>query len=481
MVTKCTFHRSKPAHFHCHDCDINFCENCISRREYNGYAGKEVNYFCPGCGEPVKRLGLGNVIDPFWNRIGSIFLYPVQPTPLTQTCILSLIGALTPNFLGVFSLAVHAFVWAAMLKYAYATLIITGQGSLRAPIYSSELVSENLSQAFKMIFLFLIIGAATFTIYGLGGSAGLIGAGIFLLFVALSFPAMIMILVTNDSLLGSFNPQTIYLIISRIGWGYFLMYFFMILLYLAPATIIALLPMDLLPGALSSFIELFLNQMYLIIIYHLMGYVLLQYHEEIGYEVDYEYFMKNRGHSVKRKQMSEVEELERGVAVLVKAGKYNKAADLLLPHIKSGNPKTELAEKYLQLLDMAGEKKQAQTYLPYLFDLFVSREEKQKAISLFNKIKTATAAPPTGENIYTLASWHVERRDYKKAIEAYIYFVNRVKKHNLKPEVYFELARLLHEKAGKTNKAKELLLAIIKSHPDTGWSSNAREYLEGLA
>ncbi len=160
MPINCTFHRSNSAHFQCHECGSAFCENCVSVRETRGLSGNNTEYFCPGCNIPAEMLSLGNIIEPFWHRLSSIFFFPFQPTPLILTAILATFGALFPT-----SLLVNLFVWVVMMKYAYAVLIQTGQGSLKAPKVTFELINQDVLQVFKQFLLFAIMAFLAVTIF----------------------------------------------------------------------------------------------------------------------------------------------------------------------------------------------------------------------------------------------------------------------------------------------------------------------------
>jgi len=64
------------------------------------------------------------------------------------------------------------------------------------------------------------------------------------------------------------------------------MAFFLLLLQFAPFTARNYI-IEFLPQAVHLPLLLFTGAFYVIITYHLMGYVILQYHERIGYDVDW--------------------------------------------------------------------------------------------------------------------------------------------------------------------------------------------------
>lgn len=469
MPINCTFHRSEVAHFECYECGSAFCENCISVRETEGYSGKQIDYFCPGCNIPADMLSLGNIIDPFSNRLASFFLYPFQLTPLILTLILAGLGALFPS-----STLMSLFVWVVMMKYAYETLIRTGQGGLKAPEVTWELINQDVQLVFKQYIIFAILGFCAIYVFRHTGTIGLYAYG---MVVILAIPAMIMLLVSTGSVLQAINPLYFIGIITKIGSQYFLMYLFLFFLLAGPTALFAYLPMDILPLRVYIFLTLFLKQFYALISYHLMGYVLLQYHKEIGYQVDYEFFMQQRGGKRKRKKQTPEDEMKNSLAVLIKMGKYEEAIQRLRPYILEDNPDLELSEKFFQLLKMAGGKEKIANYSVRHLGLLVEKKKKQKALSVFADIRKSGAVPPAPDTVFVIATWYQGQNNFKLAIDTYVYFLKQFKNHTRQPEVYFELAKLLHEQANNSTKAKQILKAVIKSYPQHDLAPQAREYL----
>jgi tetratricopeptide (TPR) repeat protein len=472
MSITCTLHRSEPAHFQCDECGSSLCDECISLRETSGFSGKNRDYFCPACELPARMIGLGNVLEPFWNRLGAIFLYPLQPAPLLLTLVLSIIGALFAGW-GI----VQLLVWIVMVKYAYASLIHTAQGSLRAPPVTWELINQNVLQVFKQFVVFAIIAACV----GFVAPFSPIAAVVLIFVVAACLPAIIMILVASNSILQAVNPALFVPIIFRIGWAYLLMYLFLLFLLGAPAALFAVLPVELIHARVYFFLQLFLSQLYSIICYHLMGYVLLQYHEEIGYSVDYEYFAANRGGKKQLKVKTQEAELATGLALLIKAGKFQEAIARLRPAILEDNPDPELSEKFFQLLKMTGEKSKAEHYVIRHFEVMAANGKKQKAIELFDEVKRSTVGAPSGKSVYQVGIWLQERNEFKKALEVFAYFTKHHKKDALAPEVYFNVAKLLHEQADNSAKARQILQGILKTFPGHELAPQVREYLAVLA
>lgn len=472
MTESCSFHQQSAAHFHCQHCDLYYCDQCITVREIEEYGGKQRYYFCPACNDETRILSVGNMIEPFWKRLPKIFLYPLQPVPMILTAVLSALGAMFPSIL-----LVKLAVTVLMFQYAFTVFLETSQGSLKAPTFTWELINANLKPIIQQYFLIAgVVLASTMVLFHLGTFAGIC----FIALSALVFPVLIMVQMATNSILHAVNPMIFFPIIFRIGWPYLLMYLFLIFLYSAPMALLGLIPLDRFPAVLVLFFVYFFSQYYTLVSYHLMGYVLLQYHDEIGYPVDYDFFIANRGGKPK-KVLNDKEQLENGVSVLIKMGKYQQAIDRLLPHIKGEHVDPELSDKFLKLLRMTNDEKRSNIYAPRHLNLLVAKGKKQKALELFDEINKNKEHLPEAKTVFTVAGWYNSRGEYKKAMEAYIYFINHFKKDAQCPEACFNLAQLLHEQGGNTSKARQILNAIVKHYPHHPVSTDASKYLAAAA
>lgn len=471
MSITCSFHPTLPAHFQCHSCDTSFCESCVTVRRVESYGSTDKHYFCPACETEVLLIGIANILEPFWKRLGPIFLYPFQSAPLIMTLLLSFVGALL-----YFSGLVQLLVWVVMMKYAYAVLIATGQGSLRAPKVTWGQINDNLSSVFKQVVIYAIIGWLTVLIFARFGPL----AGFpFLALSALCMPMIIMLLVATDSMIRALNPLIFFPVIFRIGWPYLLLYLFFTLLSACPFYLLSLIAGNL-PPQVETFLSLFVGQFYLLVSYHLMGYVLLQYHREIGFEVDYDHFLKNSSPKGKRKTVSEKEQFRNTLAVLIKSGRYDKAIPLLREKIAIDCPDIQLADKYLQLLKLAGETERAANYMPILVGHLVHASRKERAMELLLEIMKNKLVSPPPETVLIVGDWFEERGSNKQALDSYVYCIRNCKDQVIISEAYFRLAKLLHEKGNNSTKAAKLLRTILKIAPSSEIAQKAGDYLQAM-
>ncbi len=431
-------------------------------------------YFCPNCNIPAENMGIGNIIEPFWTRLPKFFTYPLQFQTLLFVIVLANIVAFFHN-----SLIAQLLFFIISTKYAYAVLNTTAQGNLKAPELSVDLFNKDVLQVFKQYAIFFILGVATSFIFG---ATGPVGGFAFLALIALYAPTMLMVLVSTNSVVAALNPMVFIPIVNRIGWRYLLMYLFIILLYGAPAAAFHYIPL-VLPQYIQAFFYFFLNLYYTLIVYHLLGYVLLQYHEEIGYDVDYEYFLEKSVPKADKQASDPKGKLLAEISVLIKNGRYEDALDRIAMETKNQfGDDVELSEKYMTLLQMTQNTKEQQVHGATLLTMVVRLGKKAKAISLYSQLYGAgSKLKPPSLPLLQIGNWLRERGEPLKARDCYVKFIQENKGHEQMPDAYYSLAQILHENSNNSPKAKEILTWILKTYPHHELTSDMNSYLVNMA
>ena len=322
MRTFCGYHPTKPAQWNCSSCDADYCPECVTKRSLPRYGRTETYYYCPKCEGIVDRLGISNIIDPFWNRVPKLFLYPFHPRSLVLMLLLS-VGVVFFSKPGLINLIINVVLWGILLKYSHAALKNTAHARYSPPKINSETIFEDFGIVFKQFAIFIILGIAMVKVTQMFGP--LIGLA-FLVVAILSIPSMIIVLVATGSLIHAINPVVFITMAWRIGWGYLLMYLFLTILGGAP-TILGRHVITYLPASSHLFLFSLAKCFYTIISYHLMGYVILQYHEDIGYEVDLD--EEDSILEEKKPEQAAGSEILNRVDILIKEGKIDDAIFLI--------------------------------------------------------------------------------------------------------------------------------------------------------
>lgn len=195
----CKYHPDVPARWICRACQIPFCSRCIP-------ATGEATPACPICHQAVESLGVGNVIEPFWQRLPAIFAWPLQRTPLLFMLAISGLWILVAFLLGgslVGWLIGNVVLYAVFFKYAYVVLENTAQGHLEPEPITWSTITEELGLPFKQLFILFLVIVIDAGLNRIGGS-GLLLVGMFL--TTLLLPASIMVLAIEHRLLVAINP-----------------------------------------------------------------------------------------------------------------------------------------------------------------------------------------------------------------------------------------------------------------------------------
>jgi len=352
MRQYCQYHPTRPAHWYCDQCGKPLCPECVDTRETDSYHPGKKLHMCPNCNIPVQWMGVANIIDPFWKRLPPFFLYPLTFRPLVLMVVLSVLaGILTRP--GIIGWVAAVAIWGITLKYAYAILQATAGGDLNAPNLDADALLNNFGPVLKQVGIYIAIFTAAGVVFAhMGRTAG----GLFLFIATLFLPAMVILLVTTESLIQAVNPLMFVRLATRIGWGYLLMYFFCSILGAAPAVLGRHIILHL-PAEMRLFLFTLVKIYYTFISYHLMGYVILQYHEDIGYRVDVDDFKaaETAGDPAMAVADDPESRLLRRVNQLIKDGDHEGARDAIEREVgERGIADPLLSERYYLLLKMTG-------------------------------------------------------------------------------------------------------------------------------
>jgi tetratricopeptide (TPR) repeat protein len=250
----------------------------------------------------------------------------------------------------------------------------------------------------------------------------------------------------------------------RIGWGYLLMYFFLILIGLAEISLGSLVIVHL-PKGLHQMLAMAANCYYTIMGYHLMGYVLMQYHDRIGYEVelDEKEFAAGGAAPVDNEAM----DLLNRVDVLIKEGNTDDAIYLIKNQAGELLSDPELSERYYNLLKVKGLAPEMLDHARAYLDILAKSNRKDKLCEVYLECASkSTEFVPSASSLFKVASALNERRRPKEALRLYNRFVKLDPHNALVPKAYFLGASIIHEKLKDPKKAAGILKGLIKKFPN---------------
>ncbi len=369
-------------------------------------------------------------------------------------------------------------LWGAMLKYSFAALKATAGGNLQSPEVNTKTLSEDFDQIFKQLGLYLFVGVVFSYI---SAKFGLFVGVAFLIFGILSIPSMIILLVTTDSFIHAINPILFVSLMTRIGWAYLLMYFFLFLLIGAP-TALAQFIFPLLPPKLVFFIFTLAKNFYTLISYHLMGYVILQYHEEIGYQVDFEDFRDPSDEKNAVEAVDPEDRILKEVTPLIKDGKLDEAVNTIRQYMSGGEISNKtLADRYYALLKMTKRVSEMLEHAIGYLDILARENDRQKALQIFSQCQALKPEfIPSAFAMMKMAGWMSESGKTDTAIRFYNRLIKAYPKDPLTPRAYFRAAQLFNDHLLKPEKSKRILQVLLKKYPESDTAPMAQKYLARL-
>jgi hypothetical protein len=220
---------------------------------------------------------------PFHERWPQILRYPLQLGALST--IVAIAVAHLIAYLPVLGFILDLLVWAAFFKYAFEVLRWSANGREQAPEISLT-VSDAVSRYAMLLLVFaelLIILLAL--LYGIVPALVL---GVVLMF---AIPAIMMILALDEGMARALNPLAWLMLANRIGRPYLVLVGFFCAAILVQS-VFAHGIATLLPGVVATALAFFVVNYLMIINFHLIGCVIHQHADELGYaghvELQYE-------------------------------------------------------------------------------------------------------------------------------------------------------------------------------------------------
>jgi tetratricopeptide (TPR) repeat protein len=483
MTLYCNYHPSQFAAYQCPKCGVNLCSNCIIRRKYEQYGQTKNVFICPKCNVYAKELSITNAIEPFWTRLPKFFKYPLSPKPIIMIFIISVLSSF---FMGknIVSALIQFACFGVVLTYSYSVLASTANGNLKPPLISLNTISDDFGIVFKQYAIYLIIALISIQ---LSIKISLFLGLTFLAISLLLLPAMIIMLAVTKSFFAAIMPQVFIRLAWRIGWPYLALCFFLMTLASAPVAILSLI-WNVIPKNIVNFFVTFFSSYYMIVSYHLMGYILFQYHEQVGYKIDYDRNdepIADSKTSIKATASingrSENEMLNR-INILIKEGNFDDAISLIREetHGKISDP--IIAERYFNLLQLKKMKPELIEYGRNYIQFLSNTNQKDKLCEVYLLCKSIDENFINNDAacLYITAKALNEKNNHFEAKQAFERFIALDENHVMVPNAQFFIAKILNEKLNEPLKAIDIINNLIKKYPFHENTAYIQSYLRQI-
>ncbi|GMQ91170.1 MAG: DUF4013 domain-containing protein [Gammaproteobacteria bacterium] len=466
----CKYHPSVPAQWECIECNIDLCPGCIKKEP-----PPSTNAICPVCNRYLQAISISNIIKPFWARIPFFFTVPASAQSLFYILALSIGIAIFASIPSIFSFIPVLVMLLAFLRYAYVILDSTAFGRSKPPPIDYNMVTSELGQPIKQFLVFLVMGfVLVFVSRKFGPIAGL---SLYFIFV-LSIPATVMIIAIENSFIQAINPAMWFSIITRIGWSYLLLCLFLFLLGIGFFVATGMLVGENTAKIVTLFVISFVFMYFALIMFSMMGYVLYQYHEELGFAVSDEFEQASASGSSESAKQAEDPEVQH-VNILISEGKHEEASGMLREALRKDPGNLILRDRYHKLLAMRKDVDQMLLHGKGYINQLILDHKLQGALGVYRDCITVKQdfriANP--DQVHELAQYAMQTRAYKLALALLNGFANHYSGHKDIPRNYFLAAKVLSEGLKQDAKAQKLLENLAGKYPNHELVPTINEYL----
>lgn len=405
-------------------------------------------------------------VEPFWQRLRPISLYPAHPAALTTIGLLALCHLVGYLPFGFF---MDLLVWVALYKYAFECLRASANGRLTPPELSVS-VDDSLGWAqiwLQVVFIAMnLIGFLAF---------GPIGGTLVAIVLALALPGAIMSLAMDENLLHALNPATWLAILTRIGSPYVavaaLQFVFNVSARYAQGLVLPLLP-----PFVALIVFYFIAHYVLVATFHLMGYLIYQYHEEIGFE-------PSEAHLPLRRATDDPDQgLLDEAAQHVRDGNPDAARELIGNQLRGRGGSDALHTQYRKLLALGDRRDEQLRHGREWISTLLAQDKDRRAVDVARECIDIDPAfePSDPGQVSRLAQKAVDIGATQVALKLVSGFHKRHPKHRDIPQNYLLAAKLLAERMGKDAEARALLDQLVQAYPGHPLAADIAKYRKFL-
>jgi tetratricopeptide (TPR) repeat protein len=389
---------------------------------------------------------------------------------ITGYSVVSGISIMFPDMIGGI---LRLILWIIFLKYAFVVMERTAKGQFDEPngVNGDE---GDASQVMRQIAMLVTIGLL---IALLAYMFGKIGYGLGLLLMNIITPAGIMIIAVTRSLGEAINPSRILFYIKTIGSPYLALCFVLFSVTSSGDWLQGFLNHHMnswLAYPLLSFVEFY----FALITYHMMGYVIYQYHDGLGVETKVSFEQAE----AKLSPGKAADPVLTKLSAMIANGQQEEAIDLLREELRLRWENNDLHERYYKLLVVTGKHKLALHEAREFINKLVTEKRFFQALDLCEQSLKMDPEFQLQDSyhVHELASAARLGRRQKLALELMRRFDRRYPQHPHIPAVYLLTAQILSEHFDMNKEAIQILQAIPAKFPEHALVDEAKQYLAVL-
>lgn len=415
--------------------------------------------------------------SPYWQSLPGILAYPVRHDVLGLMIALSLARLVTYNLgsavsiqwlpdlaisggvssvsASVLSVALELVLLILGLKLAVEALLNTANNRLdpagRGSIWASD---DHAGSQCLLLFLFLV--PAYLVALWFGTYPGLLSLAL----VLSSLPAAVIVLAMDENPWHALDPRSWLSLVHRVGAAYFgivaLIGLLALLVFGVQSAVFSRFP-----GWIEAPLSRFASLYALIVAYHLMGYLLHQNREPLGLDTT---------PPIIRPRLANREEdiiLQQSDA-LAAGGDPTAATEVLQALIHRHGASAPVHSRYRELLRAAGDvprlSQHARGYVATL--LALDQDKSALALHIESRALDPAFQLDVPEDITRLIAHAVATGQSRLALELAAGFDTRFPRNADLPQNMLLIAKLMAERFGRTQEAKEILEGLVQRYPE---------------
>ncbi|MEO7064984.1 MAG: DUF4013 domain-containing protein [Dokdonella sp.] len=408
-------------------------------------------------------------IEPFWQRLRAISFYPAHTGALSTIAVLALCHMVDYLPLGIFGWIATLLIWVTLYKYAFECLRASADGRLEPPEFATS-VDDSLG--WMQIWLqvaFVVMNIVGFLLFGP------VGGTLCAIVLALALPGAIMSLAMDENLAHALNPGTWLAIFARIGWAYLavagLYFMFNVSQRYAQALVVPFLP-----PFVSLLVFYFIANYVVVATFHLMGYLIYQYHEEVGYEpAAPKIALRRTSDDPDQTTLDEA-------AQHVRDGQLDAAREMIGTQLRGRGGSDALHTQYRKLLALGEHTGEQLRHGREWISVLLAQDKDRRAVDVAREclgLDPAFQLAEPGE-VARVAQKAVDSGATQVALKLVSGFHKRHPKHRDIPQNYLLAAKLLAERMGKDTEARALLDQLTRAYPDHPLAAEITAYRQFL-
>jgi hypothetical protein len=471
----------------------------------------------PGSNSSDKTAAIAQLANPqeaipFWQRMPVLFLFPLQPPPLTRNLGASLVFcivcsiALAPGGepgLGLALLVLGAWIGTSLFVARFAFLVIerTSSGYLDSRSYPMTDDPVDWRRPVKMFLVMVLVP----TLLLVASAKGILPPKLVLLLLlvfTLLLPASVMVITMTDSIGDAINPLQCWNTAWKIELPYLLLCLFLLMLFIGSGQAIDMvrphphpplaadaaagavappLPMSPVSASFLMFAFTAIGNYFLILICVLIGYTMYQYSSVLGIEVvgpgD---TTAKRGPVTASAHARRVREAM--IGRLVAAGDFREAIELINGELRERPSDLSLHVRLHTLLVHEGSQVRIEDHALRYIELLMAANNKKEALALYEKTRASYPEfrPRDAARLPELAAVALDEHKAGIAADLIRGFDKKFPGHQNIPDVYVIGARVMLQ-AGREQEAQQLLQHVMNTYKDSPAAAQAKRYLQRFA